>query len=117
MILSLHKPKNCYFLNQQRLFILKQTFLTFYSHITNAVKRRISSRYYHFNFITILSNSIAIKRVVMAASTFASLRVNSAKKSDTKCHSEQFPEQCRRTYPEPRRSNSEEFQWIAEEAI
>ena len=85
---------------------LKTGFFNLYLHLTNAVKRQISSRYYHFNVITILSNSSAIKRVVIASMCAEAQSKAKGKQSNTNSHSEPCPEQGRR--------NSEESQSYCE---
>src|SRR3990172_13187192 len=67
---------------------LKTGFFNLYLHLTNAVKRQISSRYYHFNVITIQSNSSAFKRFVIASNCAEAQSKAKGKQSNTNSHSE-----------------------------
>ena len=106
MILSILKPKQFFSLPQRGRITSRRTPLTVFLHLTKASRRQISSRYYHFNVITIQSNSSAFKRFVIASNCAEAQSKAKGKQSNTNSHSEPCPEQGRR--------NSEESQSYCE---
>ena len=101
MTLSILQPKQCFFLPQRGRITSRRTPLTVFLHLTKASRRQISSRHYYLHLIIILSNSSAIKRIVIASFCAEIQSKAKGKQPYTKCHSEPCPEQGRRNSEEP----------------